>query len=105
MRANGWWPDDELDELRERRDVILRYHSGQSVPAYPDCGGLDTTVRNASMLRRVPAPSPLVELAPGPTVGPWSRLTSTDKSLCKRLSSKRSRLSTANLTSWAVAVI
>jgi hypothetical protein len=24
VRANGWWPGDELDELRERRDVIVR---------------------------------------------------------------------------------
>jgi hypothetical protein len=32
LRANGWWPGDELDELRERRDVILRYHSGRICP-------------------------------------------------------------------------
>ena len=41
VRANGWWPGDELDELRERRDVILRYHSGRICPRLPrDCGGL-----------------------------------------------------------------
>jgi hypothetical protein len=35
VRANGWWPGDELDELRERRDVILRYHSGRICPRLP----------------------------------------------------------------------
>jgi hypothetical protein len=39
--AVGSWPGAELGELRERRDVILRYHSGRICPRLPcDCGGL-----------------------------------------------------------------